>query len=182
MFKVICRQAGCLLLILSACAVLYTGVSTLLVQVLLPTQAQGRLIMKNNHLVGSALVGQTTTNPALFIGRPTVVSNLSAVSAAEKQAVAKRVTWWHQLDPHNQQAVPIDLVTGSAGGTDPYISLAGANYQRQRVARANHLSLATVNQLIAAQTTSVFANWFGEPAVNVVTLNIALQQLVAQTK
>lgn len=73
-------------------------------------------------------------------------------------------------------------MTGSAGGTDPYISLAGANYQRQRVARANHLSLATVNQLIAAQTTSVFANWFGEPAVNVVTLNIALQQLVAQTK
>lgn len=106
----------------------------------------------------------------------------SAVSAAEKQAVSKRVTWWHQLDPHNQQAVPVDLVTGSAGGTDPYISLAGANYQRQRVARANHLSLATVNQLIAAQTTSVFANWFGEPAVNVVTLNIALQQLVAQTK
>ena len=180
MFKVICGQAGRLLLILSACAVLYTGVSTLLVQVLLPTQA--RLIMKNNHLVGSALVGQTTTNPSLFIGRPTVVSNLSAVSAAEKQAVAKRVTWWHQLDPHNQQAVPVDLVTGLVGGTDPYISLAGANYQRQRVARANRLSLATVNQLIAAQTTSVFANWFGEPAVNVVTLNIALQQLVAQAK
>lgn len=88
MFKVICGQAGRLLLILSACAVLYTGVSTMLVQFLLPTQAQGRLIMKNNHLVGSALVGQTTTNPALFIGRPTVVSNLSAVSASEKQAVA----------------------------------------------------------------------------------------------
>lgn len=162
MFKVICRQAGRLLLILSVCAVIYTGVSTMLVQILFPIQAQGRLIMKSNQLVGSALIGQATTNPTLFIGRPTVVSNLSAVSAAEKQAVAKRVTWWHQLDPYNQQAVPVDLVTGSAGGTDPYISLAGANYQRQRVAHANHLSLATVNQLITAQTTSVFANWFGE--------------------
>ncbi|MGX7042757.1 potassium-transporting ATPase subunit C [Leuconostoc holzapfelii] len=70
----------------------------------------------------------------------------------------------------------------SPGGTDPYISLAGANYQRQRVARVNHLSVATVNKLIAAQTTPPAANLFGEPAVNVVTLNVALQRLVAQTK
>ena len=182
MFKIICRKAGSLMLLLTVCVVMYTGVTTLLAQVFMPTQANGQLIMKNHRIVGSALVGQTTTNPAFFIGRPTVVSNLSAVSAAEKQVIGKRVTWWHQLDPHNQQAIPVDLVTGSAGGTDPYISLAGANYQRQRVARVNHLSVATVNKLIAAQTTPPVANLFGEPAVNVVTLNLALQRLVAQTK
>lgn len=181
MFKTICKQASVFLLMFSLLTVVYTGVSTVISQVLFHEQTNGSLIMTNGRIVGSRLIGQDTTNPKLFIGRPMTVTNLNPVSDAEQAAVAKRVAWVQKLDPNNHLAIPADLVTGSAGGTDPYISVAGAQYQRQRIAVRNHLTVADVNKLITAHTTSRLANLFGEPAVNVMTLNAALQQLVTQS-
>jgi K+-transporting ATPase ATPase C chain len=168
---------------------LYPGIVTGLAQLLFPHQANGQL-------VGSELIGQYWTAPRYFHGRPSVTvnphsgtpepsagensgaSNAGPTSASYIQTVQQRVA---QLKKENPNAptgpVPVDLVTASDSGLDPDISLAGALYQAPRVASARGLSLVQVQQLITSQEQGRFLGLFGEPYVNVLDINLALDAL-----
>ena len=140
-------------------------------------------------LQGSTLIGQTFTTPDYFWGRPSATSpypdnaasssgsNLAPSNPAFVQAVQARLAALQQIDPTNKAPIPIDLVTASASGLDPQISVAAANYQVARVARLRHLPVVTVQQLVVANTQSRLWGLLGEPRVNVLPLNSALDQL-----
>lgn len=172
--KILLKQAAVILGCLIIGTLVYTGIITVVAQTGFHQSANGSLIYQNQHVTGSKLIAPDTINPKLFIGRVNVASNLAPNSAAEKAAVAKRVVQLHALDPANKQPIPVDLVTGSASGSDPYISVAAAKYQITRIAYANHLSIVQVQKIITAATTSGFNNLIGTPAVNVVEANLAV--------
>lgn len=168
---------------------LVTGIA----QVALPGQANGSLIPGlGGAPVGSILIGQNFTDPRYFWGRPSATagapytpydsltltgsagSNLGPLSAALRDAVEVRIAALQAADPGNTAPIPAELVTASASGLDPDISVAGAYYQAARVARARGLSEAMVRSLIAKHTESKWVGVFGEPRVNVLALNLAL--------
>lgn len=161
----------------------YPLMTTQLAQWLFPAQANGSLLPENH---GSALIGQAFTRPDYFWGRPSASaetpyngaassgSNLAANNPALDRAVRERVAMLRAANPQASQAVPVDLVTASASGLDPHISPAAAEWQAMRVAAARQLPLSTVQQLIADNTTRPLLKFPGEPAVNVVKLNMAL--------
>jgi len=163
---------------------LVTGIG----QALFPTQAAGSLIGRDGKPVGSRLIGQHFTDPKYFWGRPSATapqpynaaasggSNLGPLNPALKEAVESRVKALRAADPGNSQAVPVDLVTTSASGLDPHISPAAAEYQVARVARSRGLSPETVRNLVAEQTEDRQWGIFGEPCVNVLELNLALDR------
>lgn len=175
---------------------IYPGIVTGLAQLIFPAQANGSLVYANGKLVGSELIGQYWTAEKYFHGRPSAAidlvngtpvpyaadnsaaSNAGPTSAAYIQTVQQRVA---QLKKENPNApagpVPDDLVTASGSGLDPDISLAAAFYQAPRIAQARGLSLARVQQLISAHETGRFLGIFGEPYVNVLDLNLALDAL-----
>lgn len=162
-------------------------------QWLLPAQANGSLITKdgtqNGKVIASSLIGQSFTEPKYFWARPSATSpypnnaaassgsNLGPLNPALADAVKARVTALKSADPENTLPVPVDLVTTSASGLDPEISPAAAIYQANRVAKARGLSLDIIQAAIAANTKDRQWGVFGEPRVNVVTLNIALYNL-----
>ncbi len=175
---------------------IYPGVVTGLAQLLFPGQANGSLVYANGKLVGSELIGQYWTQPQYFHGRPSATvspvtgapepyaadnstgSNAGPTSAAYIQTVQQRVAELKKENPNAPAgAVPDDLVTASASGLDPDISLAGALYQAPRIAQARGLSLAQVQQLISDHETGRFLGIFGEAYVNVLDLNLALDAL-----
>jgi len=131
----------------------------------------------NTQNYGSALLSQEFTKPEYLIGRPAGVTNLNPASDEQKALVAKRVAQWQALDPTNTQAVPAELVTASGSGADPDISPEGAAYQAARIARARGLSAAEVQAVIDRYTTGRFLGVFGEPTVNVLKVNLALDGL-----
>jgi K+-transporting ATPase ATPase C chain len=151
-----------------------------------PAQAAGSLIEKDGKTVGSALIGQNFSDPKNFWGRPSATSptaynaansggsNLGPLNPALIDAVKGRVNALKAADPENKAAIPVDLVTASASGLDPHISVAGANYQAARVAGARKLPLAQVQALIAQNTEGQLLGFIGEPRVNVLSLNLAL--------
>jgi len=181
------RQSFVLLLLMTAITgVLYPLVATGLAQLIFPGQANGSLVAKNGKPVGSALIGQSFTGPKYFWGRPSATtpkpynatassgSNLGPTNPALTEAVKQRIAALRGADPGNSASVPVDLVTASGSGLDPEISPAAAQYQLARVARARGLSPARVQALVNACTRGRQFGLLGEPRVNVLQLNLAL--------
>ncbi|RYZ00926.1 MAG: potassium-transporting ATPase subunit KdpC [Comamonadaceae bacterium] len=156
-------------------------------QALFPVQAAGSLVLRDGRAVGSALVGQTFTDPRHFWGRPSATSpmptnasgsggsNQGPLNPALVDAVRARVAALRAADPGNEAAVPVDLVTASASGLDPHISPAAARYQVARVARARGLPRERVLDLVQAHMELPLLGSLGEPRVNVLALNLALE-------
>ncbi|MCM0598155.1 potassium-transporting ATPase subunit C [Periweissella fabalis] len=175
--KVLLKQATIIIGLLMISTILYTGVTTAVAQIFFHKSANGSLIYQQKKVVGSELIATDTLNPKLFIGRVPLASNLAQNSSAQKLAISKRVAQIHALDPYNSQLIPVDLVTGSASGSDPYISLAAANYQINRIARENKITPKQVQLIVNSATTSALNNLLGTTAVNIVKANLALQSI-----
>ena len=188
--KNILRPALVLFFVLSlitgvAYPLLVTGVA----QSLFPAQAGGSLVLRDGKPVGSALIGQSFSEPKNFWGRPSATgpmpynasassgSNLGPLNPALTDAVKIRVEALRAADPGNTAPVPVDLVTASASGLDPHISPAAARYQAARVARVRGLPLDRVQALVDAQTEKPLLDFLGESQVNVLKLNLALTVL-----
>lgn len=191
MFKLIRNAFVMLVLMTAITGVAYPLVSTGLAQVLFPTQANGSLVMKDGKAVGSSLIGQSFTEPKYFWGRPSATSpmaNNGASSTGSNQgptnpaltdAIKQRIDALRTADPGNAAPVPVDLVTASGSGLDPEISPAAAQYQLARVAKVRNLDPAKVQQLVAQATSDRQLGVLGEPRVNVLQLNLALDALQA---
>ena len=164
----------------------YPLVVTGIAQTLFRAQANGSLIVKDGKPVGSTLIGQPFDDPKYFWGRPSATSpyadnagsssgsNLSPTNADLVKAVQGRVDALRAADPGNAVPVPVDLVTASGSGLDPHISPAAALYQVPRVAKARKLDPEALRQLVERHTEGRFLGFLGEPRVNVLTLNLAL--------
>ena len=173
---------------------LYPLVVTGLAQVVFPWQANGSLIVRKGQPVGSVLLGQPFDDLKYFWGRLSATnpapytafnadkqtgssgSNYGPLNPALLEAVQARIKALQEADPTNTTAIPVDLVTASASGLDPHISPAAAAYQVSRVARARGLSAAAVRQLVDRHTEGRTFGLLGEPRVNVLALNLALDQ------
>jgi len=163
---------------------LITGVS----KVAFPRQAEGSLLYKNGVLIGSRLIGQNFTDPKYFWGRPSATtpqpynginsggSNYGPLNPALIDKVKANAKALHDADPANTREIPVELVTASTSGLDPEISPAAAYYQAERVARARRLPVTVVRALIAAHQRGPIVGVFGEPLVNVLELNLALDE------
>lgn len=161
-----------------------------LAEVIFPAQARGSLIVRGDKVVGSSLIGQNFSSARYFQARPSAAgdkgydaansggSNLGPTNKALLDAVRLRLKNFVESNPGtNAQQVPIDIVTTSASGLDPEISPAAADLQVARVARARRLSEDQVRRLITENTRPRTAGIFGEPGVNVLLLNLALDRL-----
>jgi K+-transporting ATPase ATPase C chain len=179
-----------LFLLLSALTgLLYPLAVTALGQALYPAQAAGSLILKDGKPVGSLLIGQNFSDPGHFWGRPSATgpqpnnalassgSNQGPLNPALVDAVKGRVQALHDADPGNTASVPVDLVTASASGLDPHISVAAALYQVKRVAAARKQEAAKVEALVAQNTQRPLLGLMGAPVVNVLRLNLALDAM-----
>ena len=188
--KTLIRPAITLFVLLSIITgLIYPLLVTGIGQALFPAQAAGSLIQRDGKLIGSRLIGQHFTDPKYFWGRPSATgpypnnaaassgSNLGPLNPALKDAVESRVQALREADPGNNQPAPVDLVTASASGLDPQISPAAAAYQAARVARVRGLTLDAVQTLVAQHTEDRQWGVFGEPRVNVLELNLALDGL-----
>lgn len=159
---------------------------TAVAQVLFSSQANGSLIERNGQVVGSALIGQSFDRPEYFWGRLSATgpfpynsaassgSNYGPLNPALEASVQSRLDALKAADPNNTNPIPVDLVTASASGLDPHISPAAADYQVSRVAHARGISEASVRQLVRQYTSSRTFDILGEPRVNVLELNLAL--------
>ena len=164
----------------------YPVVVTGIARAAFPDAASGSLIQHNGQVVGSALIGQSFTDPKHFWGRPSATgpmshnaeasggSNLGPTNPALADAVKARIEALRSSDPGNTAAVPVDLVTTSASGLDPHISRAAADYQVQRVAKARGLPVNDVQRLVDAHTEWPWLGFLGEARVHVLALNLAL--------
>jgi K+-transporting ATPase ATPase C chain len=183
------RNAIVLLLLMTAVTgVAYPAVVGGLSALLFPHQAGGSLVERDGTPVGSALIGQSFTAPGYFWGRPSATapgpnnaaasspSNLGPTNPALTKAANDRIAALREADPTNKAAVPVDLVTASGSGLDPEISPAAAEYQLARVARARHLDPAKLRELVAVNTDGRQLGVLGEPRVNVLKLNLAVDQ------
>ena len=176
--------------------VVYPLAITGFAQLVLPHQANGSLIVQDGKAVGSELIGQQFSDPKYFWGRLSATgdypynafnaqtltgssgSNYGPMNPALVKAAQARVDALQAADPGNTSAIPVDLVTASGSGLDPNISVAAALYQAPRVARLRGLPLEQVQALIAQYTQGRQLGFLGEPRVNVLELNLALDQLV----
>ena len=181
------------LLVLALMTVL-TGVAypllvTGIAQGLFPDQANGSLIEQDGKVVGSVLIGQPFSDSKHFWSRPSATgpvpynagassgSNLGPLNPALEEAVKARIDALKAADPTQTAPIPVDLVTASGSGLDPHISPAAARWQAPRIARLHGLSEAEVAKLIDANTDGRQLGLLGEPRVNVLTLNLALDRL-----
>lgn len=167
---------------------IYPATLTLAAQLIFSRQANGSLITRDGQVVGSELVGQQFDQPQYFWGRPSALripydastsggSNLGPTNPDLQKAISARIAALKAAEPGNSLPVPVDLVTASGSGLDPDISLAAARYQASRVAKARGISLDTVQALIDQHTQSRDLGVLGEPRVNVLELNLALDQV-----
>lgn len=171
------------------CCVVYPYLVTGIGQAAFPGKANGSIVMRDGQPVGSSLIGQAFTSPKYFWGRPSATSpkpndatasggsNLSPANPAQVDAVKGRVEALKAADPENKALIPVDLVTASGSGLDPEISLAGAYYQVPRIARERKLSEDRVRNLIDEKKELRSIGFFGEPRVNVLALNLALDSM-----
>jgi potassium-transporting ATPase KdpC subunit len=178
-----------MLVIMSALTgVVYPLVVTGIAQLAFPRAAHGSLIVADGKTVGSDLIGQPFDDPKYFWSRPSATSpqpynamsssgsNLGPRNPALADAVKDRIKALRDADPGNDSPVPVDLITASGSGLDPHISVAAASYQAARVAKARNVPLTQVQALVAAHTESRTLGLLGEPRVNVLGLNRALDQ------
>ena len=161
-------------------------------QVLFPDRANGSLLKKNGKIVGSELIGQPFTAPKYFWSRISATgpiaynaasssgSNYGPLNPALFDAVKKRIQDLKAADSLNTAPIPVDLVTSSGSGLDPHISIAAAQYQAARVARVRGMRLGQVQALIEQNTEGRQLGFLGEPRVNVLKLNLALDDYTAQ--
>lgn len=168
---------------------LYPLVITAITQVAFADAASGSILTRDGKPIGSRLIGQNFSDPKYFWGRPSATSpqpyggtassgsNLGPLNPALIDGVKGHIQALHDADPGNTQPIPVDLVTASASGLDPEESLAAALYQVPRVARVRGLDVQAVKGLIAAHAQGRFLGVFGEPRINVLELNVALDGL-----
>jgi K+-transporting ATPase ATPase C chain len=181
------RPALVLLALLSVLTgVIYPLAVTVLAQTLFPREASGSLIVRDGKAVGSRLIGQYFTDPRYFWGRLSATSpapynaaassgsNLGPLNPGLRDNTLARITALRAADPGNAASVPVDLVTSSGSGLDPHISVAAALYQASRVARVRMIDVKAVEAAIERATTGRGLGLFGEPVVNVLELNLAL--------
>ncbi|MFO1399083.1 MAG: potassium-transporting ATPase subunit KdpC [Burkholderiales bacterium] len=180
-----------LLVLTVVTGVAYPLLVTGIAQVAFPAQANGSLVRNGDQVAGSALIGQPFADPRYFWGRPSATSpqpyngaassgsNLGARNPALADAVAGRVKALREADPEATLPVPADLVTASASGLDPHISVAAAQYQVRRVAKARGLSPDDVRALVARHVEPPDLGILGEPRVNVLRLNLDLDRAAA---
>lgn len=187
------RQAVVLLLLLTAITGLaYPFAVTGLAQLMFPHRANGSLIVRDGKPMGSTLIGQQFSDPKYFWGRPSATtpqpyngtasggSNLGPTNPALTDAVKQRIAVLRAADPGNDARIPVGLVTASGSGLDPEISPAAALYQVDRVARVRGLSTVEVRALVDHYTQGRQFGVLGEPRVNVLELNLALDKLAAR--
>lgn len=184
------KPALLMLLVLTlVTGVAYPLLVTGMAQLVFPNQANGSLIYQNAKPVGSALIGQPFDDPKYFWSRLSATgpfpynaaassgSNLGPTNEALMKAVEARVQVLRQADSSNTQPIPVDLVTASGSGLDPHISPAAALYQVPRVARARNLEESVVRRLVEKHSEGRQWEFLGEPRVNVLKLNLALNEL-----
>lgn len=158
-----------------------------LAQVLLPKQANGSLIYQNGKVIGSSLIGQQFDDPKYLWGRVSAASpqynassssgsNIGPSNPALLDEVNARIKDLKAVDPDNKNLIPVDLVTSSASGLDPHISIAAAMYQVSRIARLRKIPESQVIDFIKKNTQGRFLGIIGEPVVNVLEFNIALDK------
>lgn len=176
---------------------IYPVVVTGLAQAFFPQQANGSIIERHGQAVGSELIGQNFTSPAYFWGRPSASgtfpnngeasggSNQGPTNPALKQAAEDRARALREANgasTNGNVPIPIDLLTASASGLDPHISPAGADYQASRVAEARGISVDKVRALIHENSEAPQWGLFGEPRINVLKLNLALDDIAPMPK
>jgi K+-transporting ATPase ATPase C chain len=190
MFKVIKPAMMMLVMLTLLTGVIYPALVTGLAQVLFPDQANGSMIRDSQgQAVGSALIGQPFSESKYFWGRPSATapypynagassgSNLGPTNPALADAVKARIEALQAADPENKTPVPVDLITASGSGLDPHISPAAAEYQINRVAKARHIEPKTLQEMVQSHTEGRDWSLFGEPRVNVLKLNLALEAI-----
>lgn len=177
-----------------ATGVLYPLAVTGVGQAIFPHQAAGSMIEVDGKAIGSSLIGQQFTSPEYFWGRPSATgpmpynasgssaSNLGLLNPAFTDAVKARADALKAADPANTAPVPVDLVTASGSGLDPEISLAAANYQVKRVAAQRGMVPEYVQSLVEQHASHRVLGIFGEPRVNVLALNLALDGKTPHTR
>jgi potassium-transporting ATPase KdpC subunit len=165
---------------------IYPAIVTGLAQTLFPSQAHGSLVTVNGKIVGSSLIGQNFSKPEYFHPRPSAAgdkgydasassgSNYGPTNQKLIDRVKASVEQYRKENPDYTGSIPADAVTASASGLDPQISPANADIQAVRVARARNLDAARVRELVARVTEKPWLGFIGEPRVNVLTLNLAL--------
>lgn len=170
------------------CGILYPFAITSIGQILFADKVTGSLVLRDGQPVGSMLIGQAFSSSGYFWGRPSATgpmpnnaassggSNLGPTNPAQIDALKTRIDALRTADPGNTARLPVDLVTASASGLDPEISLAAAYYQAKRIARARQLTIEEVRGMIDKRSEPQYFGFFGEPRVNVLTLNLALDQ------
>ena len=170
--------------------VIYPAVVTGLAQLLFPYQANGSLMTDSDgKSTGSNLIGQPFNSPGYFWSRPSATapfpynadassgSNLGPTNPALVDVVKDRIQLLQTIDPDNKAPVPVDLITASASGLDPHITQAAADYQVNRIARARKIDPQKLRELVMSHTEARQWGLFGEPRVNVLTLNLALDSV-----
>ena len=172
----------------------YPLVVTEIAQIVFPEKANGSIIKKGNRAVGSRLIGQPFSDPKYFWSRLSATgpfaynagsstgSNYGPMNPAFLDAVKKRIQDLKSADSINSGSIPVDLVTASGSGLDPHISVAAALYQLQRVNRSRNLSDTKVRALIDQYTEGRQLGVLGEPRVNVLELNLALDETQSKEK
>ena len=186
--KAMIRPALSLFVVLTlVTGVVYPLAVTGVAKVAFPSQAAGSLIVLDGKTVGSSLIGQNFTDPKFFWGRPSATSpmanngqgsagsNLGPLNPALTDAIKGRVEALRAADPGNKAPVPVDLVTTSASGLDPEISVAAALYQAPRIARLRGVAPEVIQGVIARNTVGRLFGLLGEPRVNVLNMNLELQ-------
>ncbi|MBF0117930.1 MAG: potassium-transporting ATPase subunit KdpC [Desulfobacterales bacterium] len=191
MFTIIKTSFKLLLTFTILTGLIYPGIVTLFAQLFFPVQANGNIILKNGKYVGSSIIGQYFTEPKYFWGRPSATSpdpyNAASSSGSNQgqnspeliKLVFKRINILKKADPDTIKPIPIDLVTASASGLDPDISIAGAYYQAKRIAKERKMDEAKVYDIINKNIKQRQLGFLGEPSVNVLELNLDLDDETA---
>lgn len=190
MLKVLRQSVVALVVLGVILGVIYPLAVTGISQAFFSHEAGGSMIVQEGKIVGSELIGQPFSDPGYFWTRPSATapipynaaassgSNLGPTNPALLKAVEERIQALRAADPGNTEPVPVDLVTSSGSGLDPHISPAAAEYQVERVARVRGLTAEAVRVLVAKHTEGRQWGVLGEPRVNVLELNLALDALV----